>query len=370
MAETRRGLKADIVVVGGGIAGLLSAQQLAESGANVTIIERGNVGQEASWAGGGIVSPLYAWRYDKAVSTLAHWSQAVYPSLCHALEEKTGVDPQCNPCGLLILDAPDTEEALAWAQRNERSLTVLDRDQFAPLEPKLSDAFQTGLWMPGVANIRNPLLMQAVKESIALNPRITLRENCEMLGFLRQGDQVYGLETSIGNIDCEKVLVTTGAWTAGLIEQLAVQVPIEPVKGQMLLIKAQPGVVRRIVLSEGRYVIPRIDGHVLVGSSLEKTGFEKNITDQARMSLADFAYHLIPQLKEYPIVNHWAGLRPGSPMGVPFIGAVPVHNNVFVNAGHFRNGVVMAPASARLVADLMLGIEPEIDPAPYQIVQR
>jgi len=357
--------KADIVIVGAGLLGLLSAWQLAASGRTVTLIERGRVGQEASWAGGGILSPLYPWRYDEAVSTLAHCSQSAYPGLAASLKDETGIDSQYNRCGLLILDAPDEGEAMAWGQRSKAAMESLGREQFAALEPNLSDSFQQGLWMPEVANIRNPVLLQALKASLIDNPLVRLIENCEMQGFSWAASKINGLETSTGRIECAKILISCGAWTAGLVEQLTVQVPIEPVKGQMLLIKAEPGLVRHIVLSEGRYVIPRNDGHVLVGSSIEKTGFEKSITEQAKRSLSDFAWHLIPRLRDYPIVKHWAGLRPSSPNGVPFIGAVPEHENVFINAGHFRNGLVMAPASAKLIADLMLGVEPAINPQPY-----
>lgn len=359
--------KTDIVIVGGGVLGLLSARQLAASGSTVTLIERGMVGQEASWAGGGILSPLYPWRYDPAVSTLALWSQSAYPGLVASLKDETGIDSQYSRCGLLVLDAPDEDEAMAWGQHSKGAMESMGREQFSALEPNLSDSFQQGLWMPEVANIRNPALLQALKASLIDEPSVRMIENCEMHSFSWAGSKINGLETSLGRIDCSKILICSGAWTAGLMEQLSVQLPIEPVKGQMLLIRAEPGLVRHIVLSEGRYVIPRNDGHVLVGSSIEKTGFEKNITEQAKRSLSDFAFHLIPRLRDYPIVKHWAGLRPGSPGGVPFIGAVPEHENVFVNAGHFRNGLVMAPASVKLITDLILGVEPDINPLPYGV---
>ncbi|PCJ15364.1 MAG: glycine oxidase ThiO [Gammaproteobacteria bacterium] len=357
----------DIVIVGGGVLGLLSARNLSACGVRVTVIDKGPLGREASWAGGGIMSPLYPWRYDWSINCLAQRSQTMYPALARELERETGIDIQHITCGLLTLDAPDHEFALAWGQEHGQLIEARQDEQLARLEPNLGGGFQKGLWMPDVANVRNPVFLEALKASLAGNPLVNLVEHCELLGFSEQQGGIQGVETSMGSIKCEKTLITAGAWSAGLIEQLSATVPIEPVKGQMLLIKAEPGVVKRVVLSGGRYVIPRNDGHVLVGSSLEKTGFDACITDQAKSSLSEFAYHLIPRLKGYPIVKQWAGLRPGSPAGVPYIGTVPGKPNVFINAGHFRNGLIMAPASAKLITDLMLARDVDIDPAPYRV---
>ena len=133
----------------------------------------------------------------------------------------------------------------------------------------------------------------------------------------------------------------------------------------MLMFKAAPGTVSRIVLEANRYVIPRRDGRTLFGSTIEEVGFEKQTTEAARDELYTIATQRFPILKEYPVEAHWAGLRPSSPAGVPYIGRHPGIDGLFVNAGHFRNGIVLGLASARLAADLVLGREPIVDPAPY-----
>jgi glycine oxidase len=143
--------------------------------------------------------------------------------------------------------------------------------------------------------------------------------------------------------------------------------PVHPVKGQMLLLRGEPGAVQRIVLGETRYVIPRRDGRVLVGSTMENADFDKTPTELAKQSLLASARELIPLLGDYRLERHWAGLRPGSPAGVPFIGPHPELEGLFFNAGHYRNGVVMGPASARLVADLLLGREPILNPALFSL---
>ena len=135
----------------------------------------------------------------------------------------------------------------------------------------------------------------------------------------------------------------------------------------MLLFRGPVGLVRRIVLSRDRYVIPRRDGRVLVGSTLEHVEFDKSTTPAARAELHREALRLIPALADCAVEHHWAGLRPGSPIGVPFVGEHPRIQGLYVNAGHYRNGVVLGPASARLLADQMLGRTPALDPAPYRL---
>jgi glycine oxidase len=133
----------------------------------------------------------------------------------------------------------------------------------------------------------------------------------------------------------------------------------------MIAYQTPPGLVQRVVLKDGRYVIPRNDGLLLVGSTLEEAGFDKTTDQDALASLRQSAENIIPALARYPVAYHWAGLRPGSPDGIPFIGALPEFPNVFVNAGHYRNGLVLAPASTHLLVDQLLDREPLIDPAPY-----
>jgi glycine oxidase len=135
----------------------------------------------------------------------------------------------------------------------------------------------------------------------------------------------------------------------------------------MLLFDARPDTLPHMILDNDHYLIPRRDGKILVGSTVEQAGFEKQTTDQAKQDLHQFATRLLPALKQYPICAHWAGLRPGTPNGVPYIGFHPDLDNLSINAGHFRNGLVMGPASARLLADLILQRAPQVNPVAYSV---
>ena len=157
----------------------------------------------------------------------------------------------------------------------------------------------------------------------------------------------------------------SGAWSGALLEPTGIHLPIDPVRGQMILFKGRPGLLSCITLYKDRYAIPRRDGHVLFGSTLEYTGFNKQTTVEAREDLTRAAFELIPGLADLPIEKHWAGLRPGSPDGIPVVGAHPCIDNLYVNTGHFRNGVVLGLASANLLSDLIFQRQPSIQMDPY-----
>lgn len=354
-----------VVIVGGGVIGLLTAFNLAADVEHVVVLERSEVGRESSWAGGGIVSPLYPWRYSAAVTALAHWSQDFYPQLAERLFKSTGIDPQVHTTGLYWLDLDDEEQALEWAAREQRPLSAVDIDAVHQAVPVLGEGYKRAIYMAGVANVRNPRLIKSLKAALAALPNVTLHEHCQVNGFIREGETVLGVTTADGDVLADRVILTAGAWSGELLHALGLELPVEPVKGQMILYKCAADFLPSMVLAKGRYAIPRRDGHILVGSTLEYEGFDKTPTDVALDSLKASAVELIPALADAEVVGHWAGLRPGSPDGIPFIGPVAGFAGLWLNCGHFRNGLVLAPASCQLLADLLLGREPIIDAAPY-----
>jgi glycine oxidase len=299
------------------------------------------------------------------VTALVGWSQAQYGSLALELLEVSGVDPEYLQSGLLMLAPEDSAEALAWAVENNQEMQRLSIDEAKKIEPNLG-VEQEALWMPRVGQVRNPRLLQGL--AILLEKQgVVLRLNEPVTKLIIDNRRVSGVQTKKGVVQAENIVVAGGAWSRQILGDLGRSFEVEPVKGQMMLIKAQPGVVKTIVLGDGHYVIPRKDGHVLVGSTLEYEGFKKSITEAARNELLEAAYQLVPVLADFPVVNHWAGLRPGSPEGVPYIGAHPEAKGLYVSAGHFRNGLVMGPASARLLADIIFKREPVLDISQYEI---
>ncbi|SFX75843.1 glycine oxidase ThiO [Marinospirillum alkaliphilum] len=355
----------DFLVLGGGVIGMMLARELADAGADVTLVERGECARESSWAGGGIVSPLYPWRYPSEITALAAYAQQYYPDFARQLLEETGVDPEFREDGLLFLRVADQQDALDWSARNGNPLEAVDASFLYEREPDVAPGFREALWMPGVASVRNPRLGQALKASLQKRSNIRILEHTEVRHVYHDEGEVLGVEGKQMVFSARRTILCAGAWTGKLLQELGVETAIKPVRGQMILFKAPPGLLNRVVLMDGRYLIPRNDGRILAGSTLEYVGFDKHTTDDALVSLRETAYQILPRLRDYEVEHHWAGLRPGSVDGIPLMGEVPGYRNLFVSAGHFRNGLVLAPAATRVMADLLLKREPQIDPLPY-----
>ena len=178
----------DFVVVGGGVIGMLTALELADGGAEVTLVERGQCGREASWAGGGIVSPLYPWRYSAPISRLSAWSEGFYPTLAERLIETTGIDPEYRQQGLLYLNVEDAEQALAWSREYAKPLTRVDADFVYDKAPAVASGCESALWMPTLGSIRNPRLGKSLRAALDAHPRVRLLENVAV-----QAEQIFVL---------------------------------------------------------------------------------------------------------------------------------------------------------------------------------
>lgn len=355
----------DITLIGGGIIGLLTAREFVNAGATVAVIEKNELGQESSWAGGGILLPLYPWRQPDAITRLVMQSLKLYPALASQLTAETGIDPEWTPCGLLIVKNPDLSDAVKWCDAN----TITYRPAGVDFFNMLNTVPEQPLWLPEIAQARNPRLAKSLKQDL-INKGVTLIEHCDLNAVTVNQNRVTTIDTSSGRIEVNQLIITAGAWTNQLFRQFLpsiADVPkIAPMKGQMLLFDAKPETLGYMVLDGDQYLIPRRDGKILAGSTVEQDDFNKTTTDQARERLSAFATELLPTLKDYPVIKHWAGLRPGTEHGIPYIDRHPELDNLYINAGHFRNGLAMGPASAQLMADLVLQREPKVAPEPYR----
>ncbi len=357
----------DILVIGGGIAGLLTAREFVMKGYATTLIEKQKVGREASWAGGGILSPIYPWRQPESIIPLAKESNAIYPELASDLKESTGIDPEWNRCGMLILDFLE-ENVLTWCKKNALPAYRIDPIEADNLIPRVPIIESPVLWLPEVAQIRNPRLITALQTDLR-NQGVTVFENTEALHFGVKNNRITEVKTNRHTFSAGEIIIAAGAWSKTLTGPFDPQPEVIPVKGQMLLYKTKPGLLKAMVLYDGQYLIPRRDGHILVGSTLEYAGFEKTTTREAKQQLDSFARRILPSLPPDSLIDHWAGLRPGSPSGIPTIGRHPVIANLSFNCGHFRHGIGTGPASARLLADILTNRGPRIPPEPYAVAR-
>jgi glycine oxidase len=342
----------DVLIIGGGVIGLTTAYFLAREQVQVEVVDQGDFGQESSWAGAGILPPGNPERAQSHLDQLRAHSARLFPTLSAELRERTGIDNGYLRSGGLMLGDAD-EAARGW--RGEGiAVERVDEPGLRRLEPALAAGLRSGYFLPAVAQLRNPRHVRALLAACRLNGA-RLRPGCPVLGFEREGERITAVKTSAGALLAERFVVAAGAWSDALLEQVGWRPCIHPVRGQIALVHTGIPVLGRIVLHGKRYLVPRPDGRVLIGATEEEAGFDKRTTAGAVRDLLDFGIGLVPALAEAPIERCWAGLRPGNPDGLPFLGPVPGWSNLFIAAGHFRAGIQQSPATGLVLKELLLG---------------
>ncbi len=360
-------IEADVAIVGGGVIGCLTAIELRRAGLRPVVIERGEAGREASWAGAGILCPIQPWLYPDAFTRLAMASLAMWPDLARELEARTGIATQWRRTGLTIPffaedAAAERDEALAWSRRFGWRVEELDAAAARAREPVLAADVRQALCWPDVAQVRNPRLLRAVRARMrALE--IPLCEGREVVAPVEADGRVAGVRLAGGGeVRAPHVLLAAGSWSGELARRFGVALPVEPVKGQIALLRASPGRVRGIIKHPSVYFVPRVDGRVLVGASMERVGFTRGTTAREIARLLAAMRRIAPGLADAPVEREWMGFRPGTPDGLPCLGPVRGRKGLWVASGHYRNGVLLAPASARLMAGWIADGRP---PAPF-----
>jgi glycine oxidase len=354
----------DAVVVGTGVIGLTVARELARAGMRVALLERAQPAREASRAAAGIVCPTYPWKEPAPIGGLVHWSRALFPVLCEDLRRQTGVDPEWRVCGILMFDEDERAAGVAWARGGALPYEELDAAALARTEPALAGCGRGAFFLPTVGQVNAARLLRALTES-AMHEGVPLRQYTEVKGLLRDGERVVGVKLSDGEVRARHVVLATGAWTAPLLEQAGLPLPVFPVAGQIVQYDGPPGLLGRILLEDEHYVVQRRNGQILVGSTRERVGFDIKVTEAAQTELTAAGTRLLPMLANATPNRQWANLRPATPDELPFIGEDPRAPGLWHDVGHYRNGITLAPASARLLVDQVLGRAPIVDPAPF-----
>ena len=358
-----------IGIIGCGINGLLTALELLEHGHKVMLFDQQKAGQAASWAGGGILSPMYPWRYPQAVNDLAQYAKSLYQQWNEKLKPVTGIDFEIHETGMLIFDQDDFEIGLSYAtdtQQPMQQAVIVQQQALQQLNPRISKDYQQALYFPQLANIRNPRLLKSILQYLKQHPQVEFYENTWIDQFELAEGKINALIAQNGQrFVADQYVIATGAWSAHWTAQLNCQIPVKPIQGQMLLFKTPEQWLPTMCMNRVMYLIPRTDGHIVCGSSMHDLGFEHRTDLNTQQQIYQASLELVPELAQFPIVQHWAGLRPSSPTGIPYIGQLPQLENAWANFGHFRNGLCMAPASAKLLTQLMLKQPTFVDASAY-----
>jgi glycine oxidase len=357
----------DIVIIGGGIIGCTLAYDLARQGARVTLLERQALAREASWASAGIISapsPAYAYRQE-----MEEISFRRYPQLIEEIEALSGISTGWNPTGETIVgsnvDAASLRRVMEWQQRDGLDVDWLDENALREREPAVAEHYTCGIQVHAVASVLLDRVCLALARAADYHGA-EIVEHAPALGIETQGGNATGVRTVDGVRPAGTVVIATGAWSRMLGESIDFNIPTVPVRGQMMAIANPPIRIRTVIAGGGIYVVPRADGTVAVGATEEHdAGFAKDVTPAGLRWLVEHVAELVPSLNDGRLVATWAGLRPGTEDGRPLIGRVPHLENVWLAAGHFRSGALLAPGTSELLAGSILSGQPDERLAPF-----
>ncbi len=363
----------DVLVVGGGVIGLSIAEAVAREGLRVRLLEAEGLASGASGAAAGMLAPISESHGDPRWLALGLESLMRFEPLCARLVEETGVDPELEASGLLRLVASESERAAIEARSSDSNVAsrVLGRPAEALLEwldpaevlqhePALSPGFKGAFRSPLECHIRPPLLAEALAAS-ARRQGVSIETGVRVSALRREGGRVVGVASSAGDRAAGAVVVAAGPWAPALLEASEVRprdgtpLAVEPVRGQILSLWPTGPVARQIVWSQGAYFVPKRDGSLIVGATEERVGFDRAVTAAGVAWLLERARSVFPSLAEARFGRVWAGLRPVSRDGMPFLGGVPGCDGLLLAVGHGRNGVLLSPITAELVRDALLG---------------
>lgn len=357
----------DVIIVGGGIIGTVAACELRRAGLSVAVLDKGAPGEEASLAAVGVLAPHAGPHLQTPFVHFLRENLSVYPGFIREIEEETGMSTEFCPSGLLYLafdeeGEKELEERHGWQVRAGVKVEWLSGDEIRAREPWVGKDVRKGVYFSEDCHVDNVKLMGAVlkraeKLGVVFFPRTAA------VKIIIEDGKVRGLETSGGKFEAPAVVDAAGAW-ANFDASLPFEIPIKPSRGQILTFKHDVPLFKHMIHLRGTYLVNRSDGRLLVGTTVESAGYNKDVTAKGLNKLSEGLLKVNPELAFLKFAEAWAGLRPRSRDSQPMIGKTPVEG-LFLAAGHFRNGVLAAPLTARVLREIMEGRNPSFDITPF-----
>lgn len=346
-------MQTDVVIVGGGVIGCSIALRLARSGLKVAVIERARIGREASWAAAGMLSPQTEASGPGPFFDLCLRSRTIYPDWAAELEDLSGLAVEYRNEGSLCISLSEDDEKLArqwsaWQLDAGLKIETVTPNDLRKLEPAVTHSATGALFVPGDHQLENRRLMVALEEALR-RLGVELIEERSVDGVLIQQGRATGISHGSERIDAGAIVIAAGCWSSQLLGPIGIDAETVPARGQMIAVKGGRAPISHVLHSTSCYAIPRLDGRILIGSTVEHVGFRKAITARGVASLLTAAIEMTPELRGFEIVEAWSGLRPDTADHLPILGPGGV-DNLFLATGHFRNGILLAPITAELVA--------------------
>ena len=357
----------DAIVVGGGIVGLSAARELAGHGRRVIVVERHRVGEEASAAAAGMLAPQLHVEARTPLLDLSLRARDRHLVLADELLAETGISVELSALGALDVAFTEEEERVlsarvSWQQGEGLPVeTLLDRD-VRHVEPNVNPAVRAGAFFPGDRRVDNVRLVRALAAS-AVARGVILECGRPVTALAVEDGRIAGVRLGADTLRAPVVLNAAGAW-AGLLAGDPAPPPVEPVRGQIAAFVVAPPLLRHVVWSPRGYLVPRADGRLLAGSTVERAGFDKSVTAGGLRAVLEIALEIAPSLADVPIFDQWAGLRPGTPDENPILGPGALAG-LFHAAGLYRNGILLGPLVGEAVARLAIGLPPGVDLSPF-----
>ena len=347
----------DVLVVGGGVIGCSTAYHLARKGAKVMVVERRSIGGQASTLTAGILAAQAESPAPDGLFDLCRASRSLFPSLVDEIAEFSGIDPELEMGG--VWRAAETEEDVKsllemkrWQEERALSVEWQDSARVKEIHPGLGECLGA-LCCAADGQIDSGHWVMALAEA-SRRKGVRFLDQVSPMDFIRDRRRVAGVRTKDDVISCDQMILAAGAWNSFLLDSLRVSLPLEPVKGQLMVLAGVPRAFRGPIYAGQGYLVPRADGRLVIGTTEERVGFDMQPTLEAQRALADWASRWSPGLNALPVVEFQAGLRPGTADGRPVMGRLWDYDNLFISGGHFKRGILLSPFAGQFMADGVL----------------
>ena len=349
----------DVIIVGGGVIGSSIAFYLSEQGKKVLLLEKDKLASKASSAAAGMIGAQSELEKNDSLFQLARKSREMFPKLAQTLKERSGIDIEFVTNGILKIaetdeDVSNLQLIISSQKEYGQEADWISQTKINSLEPSLSKHIKGAMYIPNDGNVSAYNFSKALAVS-AIKLGATILEDTEVYGFMKEKNKIIGVKTTVGPFYTAETIVAGGAWSEQLLGELGVKLDTYPVKGECFSVRTKMNPIKRTIFSKNCYIVPKSDQRLIIGATEKAHTFDESVSLQGISELMNLALHYIPELKKAKWEKAWAGIRPQTSDGLPYLGKHPHYQGLSIATGHYRNGILLAPITGWLMAKLIEG---------------